>query len=185
MTSQWALVLVPDVVCVLVCGVATVTDIRSYRIPNWLTLSGVIAGFVLNTALVGVHLGPKAAFSLGFVGSLAGCLLLLLSFGLLGVINFVGFGDVKLMAAVGALLRWPVALWALAYVTIAGGVLALAYALGRGQLGRVFVNMFRLSKRIVGKREDVELHRIPYAAAILVGATWAALLKYFPVLRIP
>ncbi len=177
--------LVPDVVCLLVCGVAAVTDVRSYRIPNWLTLSGVIAGFVLNTTLVGLQHGLKAALALGFVGSLAGCLLLLLSFGLLGVINFVGFGDVKLMAAVGALLRWPVALWALAYVTLAGGVLALAYALARGQLGRVLCNMFRISKRLVGKREDVELHRIPYAAAILVGATWAALLKYFPILRLP
>jgi prepilin peptidase CpaA len=184
-TTSVALVLIPDVVCVLICGVATVTDVRSYRIPNWLTLSGVIAGFVLNTTLVGVQLGPKAAFSLGFVSSLAGCLLLLLSFGVLGVINFVGFGDVKLMAAVGALLRWPVALWALAYVTIAGGVLALAYAVGRGQLGRVFANMFRLSKRLVGKKEQVDLHRIPYAAAILIGATWAALLKYVPALRIP
>lgn len=164
---------------------ATVTDIRSYRIPNWLTLTGVLAGLVLNTALFTLRLGISGGLKLGLVGSVAGCLLLLISFGLLGVINFVGFGDVKLMAAVGALLRWPWALWALAYTTIAGGVLALGYALGGRHLGSVLRNLFRLSKRVVGKKEEVQLHRIPYAAAILVGASWAALIKYFPALRFP
>ncbi len=124
MTIDLLIVLVPDVVCVLMCATATVTDVRSYRIPNWLTLAGVVLGLVLNPTLHSLKLGPIAGVKLGLLSSVTGSLLLLISFGVLGTINFVGFGDVKLMAAVGALLRWPVALWALAYVTLAGGVLA-------------------------------------------------------------
>ena len=177
--------LIPDVLCVLVCGIATVTDLRSFRIPNWLTIPAIVAGLVLNPLLFGLTHGSRG-FQAALFSSIAGCLLLGLVFIALGVINFVGMGDAKLMAAVGALLGWPTALYALAYVTIAGGVLAIVYAGIRGQLGTVFSNLFQLSKRIVKKSDEaVTLHRIPYAVAIFIGATWAALIKYFPFLRLP
>jgi len=182
------LLLVPDVICVVVCLWATVTDLRSRRIPNALTLAGVLAGLVVNP-VVGALLGPPAGVWPGLLGAVGGGLLLLIAFGLLGLINFVGWGDVKLMVAVGALLRWPAALWALAYVALVGGVLGLAYALGRRRLGSVLRNIFTIGRRAVKPAAEgappVELHRIPYALAILIGATWAAAAKYLPALRLP
>ena len=169
----------------IACLVAAVIDVRSFRIPNWLTFTAAGAGLVLNTLLFGVALGGNAALRFG-LASVVGCITLLLAFGLLAAMRFVTMGDVKLMAAVGALLRFPDALWALAYVAIAGGVLGVGYALVLGRMGRVVTNLFRIARRVVTRRPDeVELHRIPYSLAILVGATWAALLKYWPVLRIP
>jgi prepilin peptidase CpaA len=182
------LILAPDVACVLLCGVAAAIDLRSRRIPNWLTLPGIGIGLALNTALFSIAFGIGDGARLGLLPSLAGFLLLGLVFLLLGVINFVGMGDVKLMAAVGAFLRWPNALWALAYVTLAGGVIAVGYAVARGRLLAVLRNLFSLTRNVVKPREErpeVELHRIPYGLAILVGAAWAAAANYFPALRVP
>ena len=114
--------------------VAVVTDLRSRRIPNWLTFPAILAGLVLNTVLPPLFL-EGVGWTVGLFSSLTGCLLLLLTFGFLGFINFVGMGDVKLRAAVGALLRWPVALWALAYVALAGGGVAVLYSVLGGKLG--------------------------------------------------
>ena len=49
-------------------------------------------------------------------------------------------------------------------------------------LSRGAVESVELFKRA---RPPVELHRIPYGLAILVGAAWAAAANYFPVLRLP
>lgn len=185
--SSWVL-LPQDLVCLVVCAISVATDLRDRRIPNWLTASGVALGLLLNTVLFSCHLGFSAGLRLGLLSSLSGCLILVLVFGFFGLINFVGMGDVKLMAAVGALLRWPTALWAMAYTAMAGGAVALAYALVKGRLFKVLGNLLTISSNMVRKkdqRKEAQLHRIPYALAIFIGAVWAAGLKYFPALRIP
>src|ERR1700691_2392518 len=86
----------PFQICVAVIVLAaSVTDIRSRRIPNWLTLSGVTAGLVLH-GIVGGVAGLKSSFAgmlLGFGAYLAPYCL-----------RAMGAGDVKLMAAVGAIV---------------------------------------------------------------------------------
>lgn len=181
---MWAFILV-DLLCVVACAIATVTDLRAYRIPNWLSVGAIVAGLVVNPVAQLVVHGPAGAKA-GALAATAGCLLMLLVFGLFGALRFVGMGDVKLMAGVGALLGWPLAMGALIYVTLAGGILALLYALGRGQLGDVLRNIFRVGRGVLrrGAKEEVALHRIPYALAILAGASWAVATRYWAALRI-
>ena len=50
------------------------------------------------------------------------------------LLGATGAGDVKLMAAVGALLGPDGILWAFLYTTIAGGAIALVIAAWRGRL---------------------------------------------------
>ena len=186
-----SLLLVPDLVCVAVCLMGAVTDLRSGRLPNWLTGSGVLLGLVLTPVCTLLELDPSRDPALGIfsglLSSVVGWLLLLLAFGIMAVFKFLRWGDVKMMAAVGALLRWPTAVWALAYVGLAGGVVAIFYALFKGRLGHVLSNIYSLGSSAVGKRseKEVELHSFPYGVAILIGATWAALGNWVPVLRIP
>lgn len=177
--------ILPDLVCILVCLAGAVTDLRTRRIPNWLTFPAIVVGLILNTALPSAFHGPVE----GFISALVGALLLLLVFGFLGLINFLGMGDVKLMTAVGALLRWPTALWAMVYVSLAGGAFALVYALFGGHMGDVLRNVLTIGRRVVKRKAASEqpkpqLHRIPYAVPILIGAIWAAAVKYFPGLRL-
>src|SRR5690349_1365341 len=115
---------------------AAIIDIRSRRIPNWLTLSGIIVGFALNALLAypfpleglkNAGLGMLFAFGVYFV---------------LYLIRAMGAGDVKLMAAVGAILASP-ALWFRLFIVVAliGGVFALALLLAKGRLRKTFWNV--------------------------------------------
>src|SRR5260221_13553602 len=75
-------------------AIAVVTDVRTRRIPNWLTGSLAAAG--LGMAFAGVGLTPGQA-ALGLLAGLA----LMMPAHLIGA---TGAGDVKLMAAVGAVV---------------------------------------------------------------------------------
>ncbi len=94
-------------------------DWRERRIPNWLCLGGAMAGFLLND-------WPFAAAGLG----------LALAIHLpLFVLRATGGGDVKLMAALGALMGIDQWLRMFLISSILGGVVALGLVLIRGALG--------------------------------------------------
>ncbi len=178
--------LLPDLACVLICGVAVVTDLRTRQIPNWLTLPGVLLGLALNFGLFALQLGPAAGARLGLLSAASGGLLALLVVGLFGALRLVGMGDVKLMVAVGTLLRWPVVLQALAYTALAGGLVGVGYAVAQGRLGPVLRNLLSIGRAAVRRQPpspDLSLHRIPYGLAIFLGASGAAAGKYLALLR--
>src|SRR3954451_21267446 len=86
---------------------AAVFDARYRRIPNWLTVTGVLIGLGVNTFMRG---GPPTEAIRGswqgLLFSLAG---LLVGFSIylgLHLLRAMGAGDVKLMAAVGSIVGW-------------------------------------------------------------------------------
>jgi prepilin peptidase CpaA len=116
---------------------AAAIDVRKHRIPNWLTLSGLVFGLGYS-AFVPFYLQHGFLFSLG--GAAIG-------FGILfpmWLLRMLGAGDVKLMAMTGALLGaqaiWP----ALVGSLIAGGLCAVLVALWRGKLGAMLSNAGRI-----------------------------------------
>lgn len=174
MTS--ALLLVSDVVALVAAAIAVVIDQRQRRIPNKLTAAAAVAGLVLAYALDvstsgGLVPGRYLALSVG------GGLLALLVFGAPAAFGLVGMGDVKLMAALGLLLRWPGALALVLYTALAGGVLALVHAVAGGHLRAVGRNLATL------KAGDAR-HRMPYALAIAAGAAWTIAAGRFAALRL-
>ena len=94
--------------------VAVVEDLRRRRVPNWLTAAGAV-GALSCAAWGGWHtLGSAAA------GALVG-FLILLPFHYFGS---MGGGDVKLMAAYGALLGPSGILLAAVFAAVFGGIWA-------------------------------------------------------------
>ncbi len=92
-------------------------DWRTRKIPNWLTVSGFIAGLGVHTIIWGWH---------GALASLEGAGLALLLLLPLVLLRGLGAGDWKLMGAVGALLG-PWGLLAFLFVSaLVTGVLAAA-----------------------------------------------------------
>jgi prepilin peptidase CpaA len=127
---------------VLGCS-AMAEDLRRGVIPNWLAAGGVAAGLVCGWWSGGVQ-GAGVALA----GTLAGFAVFLA----LHWMGGLGGGDVKLMAAFGALLGPKGILGAALWAAVAGGLLALALLWWRPR---------RAS--------------IPYAPAIVIGA-WLVLL---------
>lgn len=149
---------------------AAATDLRNRRIPNSLTLTGVVAGLVLNLGLNGM-LGARASL----LGLALGFVVLLPPFLLRGG----GAGDVKLMAAVGA-LAGPLNTFSIFILTaLFGGLLALGLLLWKGGLGRALRNTgFIVGQLAQGRapheqRPDLTLAgpgpKLPYAVPIAMG----------------
>jgi prepilin peptidase CpaA len=116
---------------------ACVTDLRTRRIPNRLTLGAAAAGVIVQVIAAGSN-GALAAAS----GWLLGAVLFLPFFMLGGM----GGGDVKLLAALGAWLGPHDTLWLAVYSALAGGVLGVIVAVMHGYLRSAFANIFAMLK---------------------------------------
>jgi prepilin peptidase CpaA len=102
-----------------------VSDVRTRRIPNVLTGGAVLVGAGINLALSGWAGAYASLTGLGLA-----TLLLLGPFALGGI----GGGDVKMMAAVGALLGPSLLLKSLCVGLILGGVVAVGHLLRADRL---------------------------------------------------
>lgn len=120
------------VVAAAVAGVAAVTDMHARRIPNWLCALGLVIGFSLNPFLYGLDGLKHAGYGFG---------LAMLIYLPLYILRGMGAGDVKLMAAMGA-IAGP-ANWLRIFILTAllGGIIAVFVILYRGFLGRALRNM--------------------------------------------
>jgi prepilin peptidase CpaA len=157
--------------------VACISDLRTRRIPNVLTFSAAAGALVF-------HLVTSGWNAAGW--SIAGCVVGALLFFPMFALRGMGAGDVKLLAAVGAWLGpSQVAMAALA-TSVAGGVIALAVALGHGYLKTACRNLWTLLTgwRITGVRPVDELTlegargpRLAYALPIAIGTLVTLWLK--------
>ena len=154
---------------VAVTMAAAVVDLRTRRVPNWLTFGTAALGITLAmTHLDGV--GVAGAFE----GLLVGLLLMLPGH----VIGRTGAGDVKLLAALGTLLGPKSILMAFLYTAIAGGGIAVVVAMRRRRLRETLEGTATLVCTGGANAGDLEKpstnNRFAYAPAIAVGAVIAA-----------
>ena len=144
-------------------GAAVFTDVRTRRIPNWLT--GAITGAAFGLAFGGGPVTPMRAL----LGLVVGLVLMLPGH----VIGATGAGDVKLLAAVGAVVGPDVIFLAFLYSAVAGGVLAIVVALRRGRLGTTLKATTNLVTQPVHAKRAIEAsdraNRFAYGPAIAVG----------------
>jgi prepilin peptidase CpaA len=156
----------------VVLAIATFTDLRSRRIPNWLVFPFMVMGLGVSAWLHGWH---------GILQSLAGLGLGALIFGVFFVLGGMGMGDVKLCAAIGAWVGPSQLGIALVITGLAGGVMAVGWAACRGFLfagsGDLIVGLrergFRPHPDLV--LSNPKTRKMPYAPAIAIGT----LLSFF------
>jgi prepilin peptidase CpaA len=162
-------------VLAVLLAVATVTDLKEGRIPNAVTVTGMLVGLAL-----GLGQGQFAASLLGLGVALAVGLPLF-------ALGAVGGGDAKLLGAVGALLGPTSLISAILYAGLAGGAMALLQAVRRGTIVPLLVRTLDLALWAVtlGRRgvrvslDSPGAISVPYGAAIAVGALAA---WFFPLL---
>lgn len=149
---------------------ATITDLRTRRIPNELTaaMAGIGVGLAA-TGISGVSVWASiAGFALG--------LLLMMPGHALGA---TGAGDVKLMAAVGAVVGPATVVSAFLFTAVAGGVLALAVAIRRQRLAATIAGTGRLIAAPADAHQEIRsapaAHRFAYGPAIAIGSVLAGL----------
>jgi len=164
----------------LVLG-AAVYDVRYRRIPNWITLLGAVLGVLLNAfpGLLYQHF-LRADWS-GLWFSLKGFGLAFGIYVVLYALRAMGAGDVKLMAAVGAIVGWQNWFGIFVITALVGGITALILITVRGRVRKTLFNVgFILSEMKSGRpaylaNEELDVKSkkavgLPHGAVIAVGA---------------
>lgn len=166
-----------SMVMILSC-LGALWDIRTRRIPNWLTLPALLAGIV-SSVFWGGAAGPVWSVVAAIVVAFPAFVLFAFAGG--------GAGDVKLLGALGSWLGLREGLIVLACVAAAGVVCGVVTALLRRRGAGLLVNLWRivggltlaLSSRRVAEAHAVmpdekQMQTMPYAVPILLGVCLAA-----------
>ena len=158
----------------LLCLLATAAliDLRSHRIPNWLTLGGTVVA-------LGLYIGLLGFTDYGLLEGLGGLAVGFIIFLPFYVTGGMGAGDVKLMAMAGTFLGPYHALLAAGLGLGMGSLMGLAillYRRGAVLMARRYLSTFQCLT-VTGKwnyvppaDDEPAASRFPYAAAIAVGS---------------
>jgi prepilin peptidase CpaA len=153
----------------IVVAMATITDLRSRRIPNWLVFPFLAAGVAASGILEGWRGVGQSMMGFG-VG--------VVLFGVLFWMGGMGAGDVKLAAAIGAWVGPSQLFFALVVTAIIGGLMAVVWAIAGG----FFSDLLKGSGNLIFGRKKSEAkpgeelvldnpktRKMPYAPAIALG----------------
>jgi prepilin peptidase CpaA len=164
----------PDFVYAAAASLCALTgaayDLKSRRVPNFLTGPALLFGLALHASFGGwrdLSSAAIAALVSGFI------------FLIFYIAGGMGAGDVKLIAAVACIAGSPRVATLLICTALAGGVMALALVIARQQFKQTVCNVKELVAHH-GKR-GLEPHpslnvsnaknlRLPYAVAIAAGS---------------
>jgi prepilin peptidase CpaA len=155
----------------LVIGAAAY-DVPFRRIPNWLTALGVLLGLGMNTFLYQGWPGLRVSLTGLAVGF--GAYLILYS------VRAMGAGDVKLMAAIGAMVGWQDWFGIFIATAIIGGFASMALLAMRGRVKKTLWNVgFVLTEMRHGRpaylsNEELDVRSkksmgLPHGAVIAAG----------------
>ena len=163
----------------ILVAVAAVFDIRFRRIPNWLVLAGIVAGFTWNVYSPGFSGGLSRNWP-GFGRAAAGFGLGFILYFPLYLLRARGAGDVKLLAAAGAITGPSNIVWIFLLTAILGGLIALIMLIFAGRTRKTFFNVAWIMRDLIQLRapykssEELDVNstkgmRLPHGAMIAVG----------------
>jgi prepilin peptidase CpaA len=176
-TTNWPLWLLSFILIM-----AAVIDGWALRVPNWLTVPLVFAGW---TAAAYCHGFSGLAWSMA--GTAVGLGLLLPAYSIGGM----GAGDVKLMAGIGAWIGATATFYAFCVTAVFGGLIAMAMVLVRRRWNHHFTQFFLITDEILTIRNPDQLSAIaakrkasmmllPYGIPIALGTiayfAWSGML---------
>ncbi len=156
---------------------AGVTDWRSRRIPNWLTVPGLVLGIATNSAV-----GGWSGLRTSLLGAGLG-LLLLLPF---VFVRSLGAGDWKLAGALGAFLGPSALIDVLVGSVFVAGIMALGLVIYKRRLKQTLRNIGRLLAAMVTFRmpgpevslDNPQSLKIPYGVALALTTICYGLLNW-------
>ena len=173
--------LLKSIIIIVLLSIAVINDLKTRKIPNRLTVPFALIGLGFN-ALIDFPSGILT----GVFGFVVGFLIFLLPYMMKGM----GAGDVKLMAAIGAITDWRTIVYVALFTSVLGGIVSLLSRARTGDIGLtlkrtgklILFYFFSLMEKITSlptmtyrkdkyrlKMTDSKVDYIPYAIAIAGG----------------
>jgi prepilin peptidase CpaA len=155
--------------------IAAITDVRSFKVHNALTLPLLFSGLVYHGVMNGTP---------GFQSSVGGMLFAFVVLILPYLAGGMGAGDVKLLAGVGTWLGLPTVIYVFLAASIAAGLYALGLVLSQRRFRETLANLQIIWFRVqaIGKhlqdedsvetqtsRDDRRKRLVPFAAMVAFG----------------
>lgn len=172
------LLLSREIVLFALLVIVAYTDVAMGKVYNWTTYPAIFMGLAINYLIGGVGGDVEPNLLQSLIGFVMGLGVFVLAY----FLKWVGAGDVKLAAAIGALGCWPFAIYAIFYSSVVGAVMSLAVLIWHGKLwdgvkGSVKILFRRRRTEAVQAKEKEQLEAakmtIPYGLALAVGTMWA------------
>ncbi|EKN62547.1 peptidase A24A prepilin type IV [Neobacillus bataviensis LMG 21833] len=155
------------VILVIVLFICLFTDIRSRKILNIVTLPAIVFGLFFYLSTTGFE-----GFLFSGKGFLVGLGLLIIPY----ILGGMGAGDVKLMAAIGALMGTGFVFYAFIYTALFGGVIGLLLIIKQRGIvnlmkSSIFTLVFFRSNlgSIIIEKDKQSSISFPYGIAIVLG----------------
>jgi prepilin peptidase CpaA len=143
-------------------------DVCYRRIPNAFVLATLAVGILINVIFGGIN---------GALASLGGCALAFFLMFVLHVFGAMGAGDVKLFAAIGAVVGHHLVLPMFFVVILTGGILGVISMLRRGEPKVIMMRVFHIVLGILPGHSvprfsvpEDRRYTIPYGVAITLGS---------------
>lgn len=157
-----------DVILGLLLSIGLLMDLRYRRLPNWLTFPVITLGIVYRTLTMGWN------GTLDAIGGVLFAAVLIIPF----MSGGIGGGDVKFLAAIGAVKGFQFGLWSALYGAVAGGILSVAILMWQGRLINEIYRCYLWFRALgVPKTERPSLKperkaesMFPYGVVLVLGA---------------
>lgn len=175
-------VVIKTLLVVLLVIIAVYGDLKTRKIPNRLTVPFALVGLGVNIAF-----DFPGGLLTGLLGFVVGFLVFLIPY----MMKAMGAGDIKLMAALGAITDWQTVVYITLFTALTGGIVIIITKARSGGLIRTFKRMGQLIAfyffslvyklnpvpTMENRKEkyridmtDEENDYIPYAVAIALGS---------------
>lgn len=167
-----------DTILLVLLVVGLYTDIRFRKLPNWLTFPAIIIG-------IGMHIWANGWQ--GAADSLGGVLFALVLF-LPFIQGGLGGGDLKFLAAIGAVKGFEFVLWTTLFGAFLGGLVSVVVLLRQKRLKYELWRSFLFFKNLGTAKEDrpdlkperQKKSMFPYGVVLVFGAVlWRIALAYW------
>jgi Flp pilus assembly protein, protease CpaA len=152
----------------MVLTICLITDIVTQKIFNVVLVPAFLFGITYNVVAAG-----WSGLELSLLGTLFGLGILIIPY----VLGFMGAGDVKLLAVIGAIKGYVFVIYTTVFMSLTGGVIAVIILIYQRRFLRTIVRIYRgfitmliTGFKIVDFGLEPERNKFPYAMAIFTGA---------------
>lgn len=170
----------------MVILVSLITDLKSRKIFNIVTLPAILLGLIINAVIFFIQSHTLISILNGLLFSLQGFGIAIIVFFVLYAFGWFGGGDAKLMGAIGAFMGYAFTYWCILYTLVAGGICAFFLIIediaGKKRKSQIVIFFISLKDKILYNAPLIfpDKHKaatFTYSVAIVMGFI-ATLIKF-------